>query len=432
MNLNYYEQFQLPNGLVCACAPMPAVRSVSMGIFIKVGSRYEASHEAGISHFLEHMLFKGCEGWPTAFDIATEVEGRGGYLNASTGREFTSYWIKVAAHHWRRGLALLASMVQHPLLSAEEIEIERGVILDEINMYRDVPEDLVSQLSNQALWGDNALGREIAGEIETVSALSPEAIRSFHARSYSPDAAVITIAGAIDVAEVKDEIAALFGDWQGRGERPSLQPAPELEARPRHRIALRPSEQSHLQLVVPGLHRLHPDRFALSLLNAIVGEGMTSRLWQRLREERGLAYNIGSFVSMFADSGMLGVYGGCDATRLFETLSETMAVWAELQEESVGEPELARYKEYVQGRMELSSEDSMAVASWWGRQLAIGEEPLTLDQVLARMNAVTTADIQRLARTLWRPEQLTLAYVGPLDSEQRLIDWLMQTSRAVV
>lgn len=411
---------------------MPSVRSVSVGIFVKVGSRYEASDEAGISHFLEHMLFKGCEGWPTALDIANEIEGRGGYLNASTGREFTSYWIKLGAHHWRRGLAMLASMVQRPLLSADEIEIERSVILDEINMYRDVPEDLVSQLSNQALWGDNALGREIAGEIETVSLISPEALRAFHACSYSPDATVVTIAGAIDVDEVKDAVSSLFDDWQAYGPHPTLQPAPELEAQPRHRIAIRPSEQAHLQLAVPGLHRLHPDRFALSLLNAIVGEGTTSRLWQHLREERGLAYNIGSFVSMYADSGVVGVYGGCDVTRLYETLTETMSVWADLQAQPVEESELARYKEYVQGRMELSSEDSMAVASWWGRQLAIGSEPLTLDQVLARVDAVTTADIRRLARSLWQPEHLTLAYVGPLDSEQRLVDWLMQSHRHAV
>ncbi|HEY54412.1 MAG TPA: insulinase family protein, partial [Caldilineae bacterium] len=349
---------------------MPAVRSVSIGLYIKVGSRYEETSEAGVSHFIEHMLFKGCQDWPTSLDIAKEIEGRGGYLNASTSHEFTTYWVKIGARHWQRGLRLLANMVQWPLLRAEEIELERGVILDEIYMYRDVPEDLVSQLSNKAMWGDNPLGREIAGEIETVSALTPQAVRDFHARAYRPDRAVLTIAGAIDVAEVQDIVGDHFGDWQAASDPPTLKPAPDLAAQPRHRIAIRPSEQAHLQLAVPGLSRLHPDRYALSLLNVILGDGMTSRLWQRLRDERGLAYSIGSYINMFIDSGVMGVYGGCDAKRLFETLVETMAVWLDLQQTPVPESELRGFKEYVKGRMELSSEDSSAVAAWWGRQVA--------------------------------------------------------------
>ena len=408
---------------------MPAVRSVSMGLYIKVGSRYEDITEAGVSHFIEHMLFKGCQGWPTALDIAKEIEGRGGYLNASTSHEFTTYWIKIGARHWRQGLRLLADMVQKPLLRSEEIKLERGVILDEIYMYRDVPEDLVSQLSNQAMWGDNPLGREIAGEIETVSALTPQVLRDFHARAYRPERAVLTIAGAIDAAEVQDFLDAHFGDWRSEGDPPTLKPAPDLAAHPRHRIAIRSSEQAHLQLAVPGLPRLHPDRYALSLLSTILGDGMTSRLWQRLREERGLAYSIGSYVSMFADSGVMGVYGGCDAKRLFETLVETMAVWSDLQQTFVPEQELQRFKEYIKGRMELSSEDSTAVAAWWGRQIATDIEPLTLDQVLNRLEAVTAADIQRMALSLWRPQHLTLAYVGPLDSEERLVDWLMKPAQ---
>ncbi len=408
---------------------MPAVRSVSIGLYIKVGSRYEEKSEAGVSHFIEHMLFKGCQDWPTALDIAKEIEGRGGYLNASTSHEFTTYWIKIGARHWRQGLRLLANMVQKPLLRSEEIELERGVILDEIYMYRDVPDDLVSQLSNQAMWGDNPLGREIAGEIDTVSSLTPQVLRDFHTSSYQPGGAVLTIAGAIDVAEVQDVVDDHFGGWQSASEPPTLKPAPDLAAHPRHRITIRPSEQAHLQLAVPGLPRQHPDRYALSLLNTILGDGMTSRLWQRLREERGLAYSIGSYVSMFADGGVMGVYGGCDAKRLFETLAETMAVWSDLQQMSVPEQELQRFKEYIKGRMELSSEDSTAVAAWWGRQVATDIEPFTLDQVLNRLESVTTEDIQRMALSLWRPQHLTLAYVGPLDSEERLVKWLVESAQ---
>ncbi len=203
---------------------------------------------------------------------------------------------KLGSRHWQEGMRLLANMVQTPFLRSEEIELERSVILDEIYMYRDVPEDLVSQLSNQAMWGDNPLGREIAGEIETVSSLAPQFLRDFMLSAYQPDRAVLTIAGAIDVTEMQDFIAAHFGDWRQMGMQYTLIPAPELVAQPRHRIAIRPSEQAHLQLAVPGLSRHHPDRYALSLLSAILGDGMTSRLWQRLREELGLAYSIGSYL----------------------------------------------------------------------------------------------------------------------------------------
>lgn len=426
MNLQDCQRFDLANGLEVICAPMPFVRSVSMGLYLRVGSRYEAAHEAGISHFLEHMVFKGCAGWPTALDIANEIEGRGGYLNASTGQEFTSYWVRVGARHWRRSLELLAAMTQHPTLDAEEFERERGVILDEIAMYRDVPEDYVGQLSSEAMWGDHPLGREIAGAPETVEALTPAALRDHHLRSYRPDAAVLTVAGAIAADDLQAAATACFGAWKGNdGPLPAFLPAPHLQAAPRHRIQIRDSEQAHLQLAVPGLPREHPDRFGLSVLNALAGDGMSSWLWQRLREQRGLAYNIGSYVSMFADGGSLGVYGGCDAERLFETLDETAAVWRDLQAQPVAETELQHFKEYMKGRLELSSEDSSAVASWWGRQMAARSELQTLDEVLAAIDAVTAADVLRLAQDLWQPQRLTLAYVGPLSDEKTLVDWLI-------
>lgn len=424
MNLKDYKQTVLPNGLTVVTAPMPAVRSVSIGLYLRVGSRYEAARFSGISHFLEHMLFKGCEGWPSALDIANEVEGRGGYLNASTGYEYTSMWVKIGARHWQRSLGLLASMVQRPIFDVEEFEREQTVILDEINMYRDVPEDYVSQLSSEAMWGDHPLGREIAGETETVAALTMADLAAHHAAAYRPNRAVLTVAGAIDGDAVYNVAAEAFAGWTADGPIPAFAPAPSLEARPRWRLQVRDSEQSHLQLAVPGLPRLHPDRVALAVLNALAGDGMSSWLWQRLREQLGLAYNIGSYTSLHADCGVLGVYGGCDAARLFETLDETMAVWQELQAEAVAEDKLQLFKEYLKGRLELSSEDSSAVASWWGRQIVTDMPLQSLDQVLANIDAVTPADVQRLAQDLWQPQRLTLAYVGPLDDEAALTDWL--------
>ena len=421
-----FEYYQLPNGLTVAYTPIPCVRSLAMGLYLQIGARYERDEEAGVSHFLEHMVFKGCRGWPTALEIANAVEGRGGYLNASTSYEFTSFWIKVGARHWRESLKLLASMIQRPLLDPDEMERERGVILDEIAMYRDVPEDLVGQLGNKAMWGEHPLGREIAGELETVAALSRDALRAFHARAYRPERAVLTLAGAMDPAAMRRAVEEEFGSWQGEGQPPEMLPAPPAPAHPRYRIRKRDSEQAHLQLAVPGLPRLHPQRFVLRLLNVMAGEGMSSRLWQHLREEQGLAYNIGSFTSTFHDAGVLGVYGGCDADRLFQTLDGVSAVWQEMQERPAPEEELNRFKEYLRGRTELASEDTASVAAWWGSQLAAGAEPLSLDQTLAEIDAVTPEDIQQLAQKLWRQDKLALGYVGPMDSEQRLIDWLTQ------
>jgi len=423
--LQTFEQYQLPNGLSVAYAPISCVHSLAIGIYIPVGARYETDAEAGVSHFLEHMAFKGCRGWSTALDIANAVEGRGGFLNASTSQEFTTFWIKIGARHWRESLRLLASMVQTPLLDAEEMERERGVILDEIAMYRDMPEDLVSQLSNEAQWGRHPLGREIAGEPETVAGLSVAALRAFHARAYRPQRAVLTLAGRMDAEALRRAVAEDFGGWQGAGRPPVMTPAPPAPAAPRYRIEQRPSEQAHLQLAAPGLPRLHPQRFVLRLLNVLAGESMSSRLWQRLREEKGLAYNIGSYVNAFHDAGALGVFSGCDAARLFEMLNGVMAIWRELQERPAPEAELARFKEYLRGRTELASEDSMGVAAWWGQQLATGANPLSLEQVVAQIEAVTAADIQTMAQQLWQPQKLSLAYVGPVDSEASLVDWLL-------
>ncbi len=415
---------QLANGLTVAYAPIPCVRSLAMGLYIQVGARYEPPEWAGISHFLEHMTFKGCRGWPTALDIANAVEGRGGYLNASTSYEHTTFWIKIGARHARESLALLAAMTQAPLLDSQEMERERGVILDEIAMYRDVPEELAMQLGNQALWDAHPLGREIAGELETVAALSRDALQGFHARAYRPERAVLSLAGAFEPREIRPWVQALFGSWQGEGEPFQALPAPPAPARPRYRIAPRDTQQAHLQLAVPGLPKLHPDRFVLRLLNVILGEGMSSRLWQRLREEMGVAYNIGSFASGYQDAGVVGVFGGCDASRLFPTLDGIMAVWREVQERPLSPSELQPFKEYLRGRTELAAEDSMSVAAWWGSQLAAGAEPMSLDQTLAEIDGVTPAQIQELAQRLWQPEKMALGYVGPLESEAELIHWL--------
>lgn len=427
MFLETCRRFTLDNGLELVCAPMPAVRSVSMGLYVRVGSRYETAAEAGISHFLEHMLFKGCEGWPTARAIANEIEGRGGYLNASTGPEFTSYWVRIGARHWRLGLNVLAAMIRRPLLDPTECERERQVILDEIAMYRDVPEDYVSQLSNEALWDDHPLGREIAGTPEAVAALTVDQLRDYHHRGYRPEAAVLSIAGAVDAEAVLAATREAFGDWEAGEPLPPYLPAPVLNGPPRLRAQQRPAEQSHIQLAVPGLPRRHPDRFVLNVLNAVVGDGLSSRLWQRLREELGLAYSVGSYIQQFDDAGVLGVFGGCDTDRLEEALNETMAVWRQLQTEALDADALQMYKEYLKGRLELSSEDSSAVASWWGRQLIANHEMLSLDQVLAAIDAVTADDVRRLAETLWRPERLTLAYVGPADPDA-LRAWLFNQS----
>ncbi len=411
-----YRKTTLPNGLRLLTMEMPHTRSASLMFFFNVGSRYESDTEAGLAHFVEHILFKGTERRPRAQDISAAIEGVGGILNAGTNQETTLYWAKVAEPHRALAMDLLVDMLRHSKFAAEEVEKERKVILEEINMTWDSPGDLVSLLVDQVLWPNHPLGRDIAGFKETVAAFTRQDLLDYFARHYAPDAAVISVAGKIQHEAVLEEVSQFLGDWQGTANREFKQ-ASDTQTSPRLKVHFKETEQANLCLGLPGFPTNHPDRFAHGLLNTVLGEGMSSRLFLEIREKRALAYDVHSYVNRFQDSGSTVVYAGVDPKRSGDTVKAILSEVQRIKEMLVPEEEITKAKEFSKGRLLLGMEDSRSVAGWLGGQELISGQILTVDEAVAALEAVTAADIQRVAQELFRPEKLNLAVVGPFKKE---------------
>lgn len=414
-----YEKTTLDNGLRILSSTMPHTRSVSIGFFIGVGSRFEDEEENGISHFLEHMLFKGTEKRPTAREIAVTIEGVGGAINATTGRELTSYWVKVPQGHLALAIDLLVDMLQHSKLEEGEIERERRVIIEEINMMLDFPDDWVHLLLDQLVWPGHPLGRDVTGTKESVSKIDRERMSRYLACHYQPANTVISVAGEIEHQEVVEELSSALESWLGK-EREAYLPVEEAQCEPRLCLGYRETEQAHLALSLQGIPRSHPDRFNLQLLNTVLGQGMSSRLFLEVREKRGLAYSISSYVNHLHDTGSIGVSAGVDPRRIETALEAILGELDRLRREPVPAEELKKVKEFMKGHLLLQMEDSFAVASWLGRQEILEDRVLTVDEVLAAIDGVTAGDIHRVASERFREEGLNLAVVGPFQEEERL------------
>ncbi len=412
-----YRKAVLDNGLRILTSAMPHTRSVGIGFFIGVGSRYEMDEQGGASHFIEHMLFKGTEKRPTAKDIAMAIEGIGGVFNASTGRETTVYYAKVAQPHLVVAMDVLVDMLLHAKFDPKEIEKERRVIIEEINMVLDIPDHWVHLLINELVWPDHPLGRDVAGTKESVNSLSRETLFAHLRQHYVPTNTVVSVAGNIDHEAMVEYIAACLNSWgedaTTAGERGSFQPAENGSTEPHLCVRYRDTEQAHLCLNVPGLAHAHPDRFNLRLLNTILGEGMSSRLFQEVREQQGLAYSINSYVNSFHDTGTMGVYAGVAPGRFEAAVKAILRELDRLRQEPVPVEELIKAKEFVKGRLLLQMEDTFSVAAWFGRQELLLPEILTVDDVVAAIDAVSADDVQRVAQELFHEEKLYLAVVGP-------------------
>jgi predicted Zn-dependent peptidase len=410
------QKTTLANGLRILTTTMPHTRSVSVGFYLGVGSRYESDEEAGAAHYIEHMLFKGTERRPTPGAIASEIEGRGGVFNAQTGREVTHYWARVAHPHLGAALEVLCDMLRHSLFTLPEVERERRIIVEELNMTLDQPESLASLLINQLSWPNHPLGRDIAGTKTSIAALQRDELLAFQRRFYSPPNMVVSVAGAAEHEAVVQALAPLLGDWQGSPARRYV-PAPAPQAYPVAKRKFKDTEQAHVLLRVPGLARSHPDRFGLTLLNTILGVGMSSRLFLELRERLGLAYAVDSSTAFLADTGVLESYAALEPAQAEATIRAILCQWKRVREKPVETAELERAKEFTKGRLLLGLEGSMAVAGWWGEQELLQGEALTGDQVISLVDAVTVDDLQRLAQQCFVGQRLSLATVGPLPDE---------------
>lgn len=411
-----YELTQLENGLRIVTVAMPQAYSVSAGLYLGVGSRYESDVEAGASHFIEHLLFKGTERRPTPRDIALAIEGVGGSINASTGREVTSYYVRVARPDFGLAADVLADMVLNSRFLPTDVEREAQVIVEEINESQDMSDDIVFLEAQKILYPHHALGRDIAGTRESVRALHRDALLEYKAKGYAPGNAVVAVAGGVTHKQVVETVGELLGGWQGKH---TLTTIPyQGKTTTRVQVVNRPVEQSHIVLATHAYHRHHPDRFALALLNSVLGEGMSSRLFVEIREERGLAYSVYSYVSALNDTGTFAVYAAVDQEQTEATLQAILAELHRLREEPVSEEEIAFAKAYMRGSLLLSLEHSGTNAGWVGNRLITSNTIATPEEVVAHFERVTSADVQRVARELFRDEALLLSVVAPMKGEK--------------
>jgi predicted Zn-dependent peptidase len=403
----------LPNGLLVLTERMSHLRSVAMGCWIDCGSRDETLAVNGISHFIEHMVFKGTT-TRSASQFAREVDAIGGNLDAFTGKETICFNLKVLDENVPAALDLLADLVLHPTFAPDDLAKERGVILEEIKMDEDNPDYLVHELFTQNFWRDDALGRPILGTAKSVSSFTQEIVLAEYARRFTPANMVFTAAGNLDHDDFVAQVAAAFSSLSASSsERIAKHNAPQ--AHPHITLKNKKSlEQVQFCLAVPALPVADADRYAAYLLNSILGGGMSSRLFQSIREDRGLAYSIYSEINPFRDTGSLAVYAGCAIDKAREVLELTLAEFTRIKTEPVTAEELDRARNQIKGNMVLGLESSNNRMSSLARQQMYFGRFFSLDEITTEIDRVTTADLQRLANRLLQPEQMALTFLGNL------------------
>jgi predicted Zn-dependent peptidase len=399
---------ELDSGLRVVTERVPSVRSVALGLWVRVGSRDESDSEAGISHFLEHMLFKGTPKL-TAEQIAQEFDGLGAEVNAATSKEATVLHAHFLDEHLDRAFEVMGDMLLRTTYA--DLESEREVVLEEIAMYEDEPQDKVHDILSTAIFGDHPLGRPVIGRGEVVGALTVDKVSAYHDMRYVPGSIVVAAAGNLEHSDIE----RLAGAWLGNGSRNGAgrAPAPGPGRRGR-RVAFHPkeTEQYHICLGGEGIARNDERRFALSILDAILGGSTSSRLFQEVREKRGLAYAVYSWASQYQETGQVGIYVGTREDNVVEALDVIGTELERIRQEPVGEDELRRAREHVKGRLALSMESTASRMTRLGRSVLMDTPLLTLDETIERLEAVTRGDLEQLARELYPAGGLSVAAIG--------------------
>ena len=403
----------LGNGLRLITEPMPHVRSVTVGVWLTRGSRHEIDERAGIAHFVEHMLFKGTD-TRTAEDIAQAIDSIGGQLDAFTAKEYASYYIKVLDEHLPLAVELLADLVRRPAFEPDEIEREKKVILEEIKMVEDTPDDLVHELFTQHFWEGHPLARPILGSRETVEALTRETVVRYFSGAYVASNMVISAAGNLEHARVRELVDAAFGDLTATGEPFGEEPprvSPQVVTRSKE------LEQSHVCLGTNSYPQSHADRYVSYILNTVLGGSMSSRLFQNIREKRGLAYSVFSGLSAYRDAGNITIYAGCANDAVGQVVDLCVDELKGMKRAPVSDAELRRAQDHLKGSLMLSLENTASRMSHLARQEIYFERHFGLDETIAGVDAVTTGDIQRVAADLFSNSSLAATMVGPAAPE---------------
>jgi len=419
-----YNKAVLDNGLRVITSTMPHSRSVCLAILVGAGSCYESEEEAGISHFAEHLFFKGTQRRPTSKEITQDIEGVGGIINAGTDKELTIFWCKVAKSHFPIALDVLSDLLLNSLFDSKEIEQERRIISEEINMNLDLPQQRISMLIDELLWPEQPLGREVIGYRETVSSITKEQLLNYVAHRYMPNNTVLSIAGNIQHEEAVAQIEPLFSKWAA-GELITGYITDDKQTEARLRIEPRDIEQAHLCLAVHGFSRSHPQRFTLDLLNTVLGGGMSSRLFTEIREHRGLAYDIHSYTEHFLKSGAFAIYAGVDPQKIETAVVAILEEMSQIKQRITAN-ELTRAKELSKGRLYLRFEDSQNVALWYGGQEILTQQILDIDDVISIVDAITIDELKEVAEEILTDSGLNLAVTGPIKEEESYRDSLIK------
>lgn len=406
---------QLKNGLTLITVDLPHLDSVTSLLAVAAGSRYETRKINGISHFLEHMFFKGSIKYPSAEQIATLVDSIGAINNAATDKEVTFYWIKSAAKHIELASDILSSMLKDPLLSEEEIEREKGVIVEELRMYRDNPASYIGWLFERLQFGDTPLGWNVGGEKEIITSLNRGDFINYMQSLYSPKSMALVFAGNVP-KNIESLAEKYFSDLPAHSHF-KYQPFKKTrQSRPRINIFYKKTDQANLILGVEGYDRQHQQRFAAKLLGVILGEGMSSRLFIQVRERRGLAYSVSAGHSCYQDSGVFSAYAGLKLEKIAEGLEVIKAEMDRMAAEKVSEEELKKGQELIRGRLAISSESTNFLAQYFGIEYVLNQKIETFGEYLKNIDAVTREDIQNAARQLFKKDRLNLQIIGPFKN----------------
>jgi predicted Zn-dependent peptidase len=414
--MSVFERRTLDNGLRVVTANVDQAQSVTCMVMLAAGSRYETRDTNGIAHFAEHMFFKGTERRPTAKHIAGEIDAIGAEFNAFTGKEYTGYYVKCAAEHRDVALDVLADMLRHSKFDAEEIEREKGVIIEEMNMYFDTPRDFIGGVYEELLYGDQPLGWDIIGRKETVRGATRETFMDYLGHWYKPGRMVVGVGGKIGEG-LTARIDELFGDLQrgDTGEPPAVNP----HENGRVRVFTKQSDQAHICLGVPSYPLEHPDRYALQLLATVLGGGMSSRLFSEVRERRGLAYYVFGLNHSYTDAGSLYSQAGVDINRIDEAVSTVATELKKAARESIPADELEKARNFSKGRFVLQLESPQGLIMFGLRKEVLEGEAVDPQDVLGALDAVTGDDVSRVAQDLIDTERLRLAVIGPFDDAAR-------------
>ena len=418
-----YKKKILDNGLKIIAHSMPGMQSVALGIWIKVGGRYESSEFKGIAHFLEHLAFKGSKNY-SCRKIKESIEGVGGSLNGFTSEELTCYLVKIPHAYLNLALGVLSDMVINPSLPQEEIEKERTVIIEEIKMYKDLPQSYVYELLDMLLWPSQPLGMPIVGTIDSVNKIKRESLFSFQQRYYTSPNIIISAAGLLDYNQFVERVNKIFSECRGENI-DTFSKVNEQQHKPQLKLLHKETEQTHMALGFHGFKRDHPLRHALALLHIILGANMSSLLFNELREKKGLAYEIGTLVKYFQDTGAFIVHAGIDNRKVDAAIKLILKELKKIKDKLITTAEFKRAKEFYLGQIMLALEDTLDHMLWIGESTATLDKTYTLEDIINEVKRIKRQDIQQVAQDIFQEKKLNLALIGPLkDSQQSIYNQL--------